>query len=191
MARNQDAEAEERRLATEERRVAAEERKVAFEEKKLAMEERTRLLEWEKYLFFIMDTSTLDEQQKEYVKLVREEVLIEKRGMAIGGMGATMGGMGGFGAIMDGMGGFGATMGGMGGMSFASLIGGMRAPPGGRMSSGVPPHIPSYDVVEDLANTYQALHDDATRVNDEDEEEEESSSDEDEETNEEEDKDEA
>ncbi|KAE8799847.1 Alternative oxidase 1a, mitochondrial [Hordeum vulgare] len=86
MARNQDAAADERRLATEERRVSAEERKVALEEKKLAMEERTILLEWEKYLFFIMDTSILDEQQKEYVKLAREEVLIQKRGMAIGGM---------------------------------------------------------------------------------------------------------
>ncbi|KAE8783183.1 hypothetical protein D1007_43401 [Hordeum vulgare] len=62
MARNQDAAADERRLATEERRVADEERKVTMKEKKLAMEERARLLEWEKYLFFIMDTSTLDEQ---------------------------------------------------------------------------------------------------------------------------------
>ncbi|KAE8789460.1 glutathione S-transferase T3-like [Hordeum vulgare] len=178
MARNQDAAAEERRLATEERRVTAEERKVALEDKKLAMEERTRLLEWEKYSFFIMDTSTLDEQQKEYVKFAREEVLVQKRGMAIGGMGATMGGMGGmrgmsgFGVTMDdmeGMGGFEATMGGMGGMdgikatmggmggmSFASLMGGMRAPPGGHMSSGVPPYIPSHDVLEDLANTYRA-----------------------------------
>ncbi|KAE8803436.1 putative receptor protein kinase ZmPK1 [Hordeum vulgare] len=62
MARNQDAAGEERRLATEERRVADEEKKVALEEKKLAMEERPRLLEWENYLFFIMDTSTLDKQ---------------------------------------------------------------------------------------------------------------------------------
>ncbi|KAE8788710.1 hypothetical protein D1007_37283 [Hordeum vulgare] len=93
MARTQDEAADERRLATEERRVAAEQRKVALEEKRLAMEERTRLLEWEKYLFFITDTSTLDEQQKKYVKFAREEVLIEKQGMAIGGMGATMGGM--------------------------------------------------------------------------------------------------
>ncbi|KAE8814577.1 putative receptor protein kinase ZmPK1 [Hordeum vulgare] len=61
IARNEDAVVEERRLAAEERRVVAEERKVALEEKKLAMKERTRLLEWEKYLFF-MDTSTLDEK---------------------------------------------------------------------------------------------------------------------------------
>nr|AAM22817.1 HV80H14.14B [Hordeum vulgare subsp. vulgare]AAM22818.1 hv80H14.14a [Hordeum vulgare subsp. vulgare] len=71
-----------------------EERKVILEEKKLAMEEHTGLLKWEKYLFFIMDTSTLEEQQKEYVKLAQEEVLIQKRRMAIGGMGATMEGMG-------------------------------------------------------------------------------------------------
>ncbi|KAE8812267.1 hypothetical protein D1007_10615 [Hordeum vulgare] len=180
MARKQDATAEERRLATEERKVAAEERKVALEEKKLVMEERTRLLEWENHLFFIMDTSTLDEQQKEYVKRAREELLIQKRGMAIGGMGPTMRGMGGmrgmcgmegmggFGATMGGIGGMGdfeATMGGMGGMSFASFMEGMGAPLGGHMSSGVPPHIPSYEAVEDIANTYRNSHDDATRVN--------------------------
>ncbi|KAE8786015.1 hypothetical protein D1007_40197 [Hordeum vulgare] len=66
MTRNQEAAAEKRRLAAEERRVAVEERKVTLEEKKLAMEERTRLLEWEKNLIF-MDTSTLDEKQKETV----------------------------------------------------------------------------------------------------------------------------
>ena len=77
MARNQDVTTEERRLAAEERRVVAEERKVALEEKKLAMEDRTRLLEWEKYLFF-MDISILNEAQKEYVNLAREEVLIQK-----------------------------------------------------------------------------------------------------------------
>nr|XP_020193284.1 dnaJ homolog subfamily C member 7 homolog [Aegilops tauschii subsp. strangulata] len=174
MARNQDA-------AVEERRVAAEERKVALEEKKLAMEERTRLLEWEKYLFF-MDTSTLDEKQKEYVNLAREEVLVQKRAMVgMGGMGGGgMGGMSGMGS-MGGIGGFGATMGGfratmgamggmggfeatMGGMSFASLMGGM-----GGMSSGVP-HTPSHDAVEDLANTFRAPHDDAARDNEEEEE---------------------
>ncbi|KAE8776941.1 hypothetical protein D1007_50301 [Hordeum vulgare] len=70
MVRNQDA--------------AAEERRVALEEKKLAMEEHTRLLEWEKYMFFIMDTSTLDEQQKEYVKLAQEEVLIKNKAWPLG-----------------------------------------------------------------------------------------------------------
>ncbi|XBI07549.1 hypothetical protein VPH35_135439 [Triticum aestivum] len=162
---NQDAAAEERRLAAEERRVAAEERrvaakerKVALEERKVSNEERTRLLEWEKHLIFL-DTSNLNEAQKEYVNLAREEVLIQKRAMVRamggGGLGAmgggglgAMGGMGGFGgtmgglgamggmgappAVMGGMGGFGAppdAMAAMGGMSFASLMGGMGAPP--------------------------------------------------------------
>nr|XP_020181756.1 caldesmon-like [Aegilops tauschii subsp. strangulata] len=202
MARNQDAAAEERRIAAEERRVAAEERKVALEERKVGMEERSRLLEWQKHLFFL-DTSILNEAQKKYVNLAREEVLIQKRAMiramgggdlggmgggglggmgGIGGFGATMGGMGamgGFGATMEtmgGMGGFGAPpggMAGMGGMSFASLMGGMGAPPGamGGMSSGVP-HTPSHeDVVENLANTFRASHDDAARDNEEEEEE--------------------
>ena len=40
----------------------------ALEEKKLAMEERSRLLEWEKYLFF-MDTSTFDDRQKDFINL--------------------------------------------------------------------------------------------------------------------------
>nr|XP_020188746.1 co-chaperone protein p23-1-like [Aegilops tauschii subsp. strangulata] len=102
MARNQDA-------ATEERRVAAEERKVG-------MEERSRLLDWEKYLFF-MDTSILNEAQKEYVNLAREEVLIRKRAMIRGMGGGGLGGMGGGGlGGMGGIGGFGATMGGMGAM---------------------------------------------------------------------------
>ncbi|XBI68588.1 hypothetical protein VPH35_047770 [Triticum aestivum] len=57
MARNQDA-------ATEARRLAAEESKVALEERKVSNEERTRLLELEKHLFFL-DTSNLNEAQKE------------------------------------------------------------------------------------------------------------------------------
>ncbi|KAE8783734.1 Alternative oxidase 1a, mitochondrial [Hordeum vulgare] len=73
MATNQDAAAEERRLAAEERRVAAEERKVALEERKVGMEERDKLLEWEKHLFFL-DTSLINDAQKEYVNLAREEV---------------------------------------------------------------------------------------------------------------------
>ena len=71
---------------------------------------------------------------------------------------------------MGDMGGFGAII---GGMSFASLMGGMGAPPGGMggMSSGVP-HTPSHeDAVEDLANTFRASHDDAARDNEEEKEE--------------------
>nr|XP_045084668.1 keratin, type II cytoskeletal I-like [Aegilops tauschii subsp. strangulata] len=175
MARNQD-------VAAEERRLAAEERKVALEERKVSNEERTRLLEWENHLFFL-DTSILNEAQKEYVNLAREEVLIQKRAMiramgggglgamgGMGGFGGTVGGlgaMGGFGATMEtmgGMGGFGAppdAMAAMGGMSFAYLMGGMGPPPAamGGMSFGVP-HTPSHeDAVEDLANTVRASRD--------------------------------
>ena len=96
MARNQDA--------------AAEERKVALEERKVSNEERTRLLEWEKHLFFL-DTTNLNAVQKEYVNLAQQEVLIQKRAMV-----RAMGG-GGLGA-MGGMGGFGGTVGGaMGGIA--------------------------------------------------------------------------
>ena len=58
---------------------------MAAEERKVAMEERAMLLEWEKYLFF-MDTSTLDEKLKEYFNLAHEEVLVQKRVVAMGGM---------------------------------------------------------------------------------------------------------
>uniref|UniRef100_A0A3B6AQ98 No apical meristem-associated C-terminal domain-containing protein n=1 Tax=Triticum aestivum TaxID=4565 RepID=A0A3B6AQ98_WHEAT len=135
MARNQDAAAEERRLAAEERRVAAEERKVALEERKVAMEERTRLLEWEKYLFFV-DTSLFNEAQMEYVNLARQEVLIQKRAM-INTMGSGMGGGG-----LGGMGGGG--LGGMGGMGLGIIgglggFGGMGAPPAAMGGMGAPP----------------------------------------------------
>ncbi|XBI30418.1 hypothetical protein VPH35_054168 [Triticum aestivum] len=129
MARNQDATAEERRLAVEERRVAAEERKVALEERKVGMEERSRLLEWEKHLFFL-DTSSFNGAQKEYVNLAREEVLIQKRAMIRtmggGGLGGAMGGMGGFDA-MGGMGAPPAAMGGMGGFGAMGGMGGLGA----------------------------------------------------------------
>ncbi|KAE8792032.1 UDP-glycosyltransferase 73C6 [Hordeum vulgare] len=126
--------------------------KVALEERKVAMEERSKLLEWEKYLFFL-DTSLFNDAQKEYVNLAREQVLIRKRTMiramgggGLGGMGGicAMGGfedtmrdmsfMGGFGATMKtmgGMGGFGATMETMGGMS------GFGPPPDGLDDTGV------------------------------------------------------
>ena len=166
----------------EERRVAAEERKVALEERKVSNEERTRLLEWEKHLFFL-DTSNLNAAQKEYVNLAREEVLIQKRAMICAMGGGGLGGMrdmGGFEATMEtmgGMGGFGAppgAMAGMGGMSLASLMGGMGATPAamGGMSFDVPPHTHSHeDAVEDLANTFRAPHDGAACDNEEKEEE--------------------
>ncbi|XBI93886.1 hypothetical protein VPH35_030638 [Triticum aestivum] len=134
MARNQD-------VAPEEKRLAAEEREVALEERKVGMGERSKLLEWEKHLFFL-DTSLFSDAQKEYVNLVREEVLIQKRAMihamgggGLGGMGG--GGLGDMGGI-DAMGGFGATMGGMGSMGgFGATMetmggmGGSGASPGG------------------------------------------------------------
>nr|XP_045089697.1 glutathione S-transferase T3-like [Aegilops tauschii subsp. strangulata] len=200
MARNQDAAAEERRLAAEERRVAAQERKVALEERKVSMEERSRLLDWEKHLFFL-DTSILNEAQKEYVNLAREEVLIQKRAMilamgggGLGGMGggglSAMGGMGGFGATMGGIGamcGFGATMetmggmggfgpppgamGGMGGMSFASLMEGMGAPPAAMGGmSSGVPHTPFHEDAVEDLANTVRASRDAARDNDEEEE---------------------
>ncbi|KAE8786202.1 UDP-glycosyltransferase 73C6 [Hordeum vulgare] len=139
------------------------------------MEERSKLLEWEKHLFFL-DTSLFNDAQKEYVNLAREQVLIQKRAMIramgvgglgdMGGFGATMGGlgsMGDFGATMEtmgGMGGFGPPPGGlddtdgMGGMSFAALIGGMGVPPG----TDVPPS-------HDLGNTFRASRDEDAACN--------------------------
>ncbi|XBI78376.1 hypothetical protein VPH35_088083 [Triticum aestivum] len=195
MARNQDVAAEERRLAAEEIRVAAEERKVALEERKVSNEERTRLLEWEKHLFFL-DTSNLNEAQKEYVNLAHEEVLMQKRAMIRTMGGGGLGSMGGSGLGGMGMGGFGAPPGAMavmGSMSFASLMGGMGAPPVamGGMSFDVPPHTHSHkDDVEDLANTVGASHDavrDEEREADSSSEAEESSSEDDEDEDEEED----
>uniref|UniRef100_A0A8I6XJD1 No apical meristem-associated C-terminal domain-containing protein n=1 Tax=Hordeum vulgare subsp. vulgare TaxID=112509 RepID=A0A8I6XJD1_HORVV len=156
MARNQDAATEERRLAAEERRVAAEERKVALEERKVSNEERTRLLEWEKHLFFL-DKCNLNEAQKEYVNPAREEVLIQKRAMIRGMGGGGLGGMGGGGLGAMGGGGIGGGLGGMGGgglgamggmgsfrgtMSGLGAMGGMGAPPaamGGMGGFGAPP----------------------------------------------------
>ena len=97
--------AEERRAITDERRATAEERMVALEEKKWQMEEEARRMEYEKSFIF-MDLSKMDEQQKKYIKLYREQILAQKRMM-----GAHMGGFGGMGAPP--MGGYGA-MGGKG-----------------------------------------------------------------------------
>ncbi|KAE8786827.1 Alternative oxidase 1a, mitochondrial [Hordeum vulgare] len=88
---------------------------------------------------------------------------------AMGGVGAppaAMGGMGGFEApsnAMGGMGGFGApsnAMGGMGGMSFASLMGGMGAPPAMDGMSFDVPHTHTHEnAVKDLAKTVGATRD--------------------------------
>jgi hypothetical protein len=145
VARNLEKEAmdgmEARRAALEERLAANEERKLALEETKLANEEHVRLVGEERKLF-LMDTSHMDERQKEYINLARDEVLAKKRllianmntpmaGMFGGGMGgmASMGGMAGMGSMpamggMAGMGGFGgmAGMAGMGGPSYGGVF---------------------------------------------------------------------
>jgi hypothetical protein len=147
--------AEARRLALEERMLAMEEKKVATEERKVAMEEHQRLLEEERKLFF-MDTSSMDERQKEYINLARDEVLEKKRKLANlmkaqnEGFGAPFGGVGGYGGVgsmggFGGMGGFegyGAPFGGMGGyggMRGQSAMGGMGAQPGEFMASLMDP----------------------------------------------------
>jgi hypothetical protein len=85
-------------------------------------------MEHEKNLMF-MDTRKLDDRQKEYINLMRDQVLAQKRvmeymGGAMSGMGGYMGGMGGMGGFMASMvapitpvgasmgGGYGASMGG-------------------------------------------------------------------------------
>ena len=100
MARSLEAEAKARRTALEERMAAAEERKVTLEEKKVAMEEHQRLVEEERELFF-KDTSKMDERQKEYVNLARDEVLVKKRALAnyLKGLNAPTSGYGGMNAM--------------------------------------------------------------------------------------------
>nr|XP_051210993.1 FAM10 family protein At4g22670-like [Lolium perenne] len=138
MARNLEKEAmdaiEARRAALEERINANEERKLALEEKMQATEEHLRLAEEERKLFF-MDTSQMDERQKEYIILARDELLAKKRllmanmntpttGMFGGGMPTFGGGMG----CMTGMGSMPMpTMGGMAGMGSMPMpaMGGM------------------------------------------------------------------
>ena len=136
-------EADARRVALEERLAAAEERRMAMEEKKLANEEHQRLLDEERKLFF-MDTSNMDERQKEYINLARDEVLDKKRklanlmkaqneGMSVpGGFGC----MGGYGAPPGGYGFMGQAPMGYGGMGGFGVMG---AQPGGFGVMGAQP----------------------------------------------------
>jgi hypothetical protein len=119
------------------RRITLEERMVALEEKKVENAEHERLVE-EDMKLFCTDTSNMDEKQKEYINLARDEVLAKKRLMAnylkaqselmrgFGGIGG-YGGMGaapaGFGCI-GGYGGYGG-MGDMGGMGAMGAMGGI------------------------------------------------------------------
>jgi hypothetical protein len=117
IARNLEKEAmdamEARRAALEERLASNEERKLALEEKKQANEEHLRLVEEERKLF-LMDTSHMDERQKEYINLARDEVLAKKR-LLLATMNTPTVGM--FGGGMAGMPMFGGGMTGMGGMA--------------------------------------------------------------------------
>jgi hypothetical protein len=176
IARNLEKEAmdvmEAQRAALEERLAANEERKLALEEKKQANEEHLRLVKEERKIF-LMDTSHMDERQKEYINLARDEVLAKKRlsiakmntpmdGMFGGGMGGmpifeggmggmpAMGGMGGFGG-MAGIGGprYGGVSGGTMGASVSGVYGAMGAPPGGFVASLDPTILPSTQDVDE------------------------------------------
>jgi hypothetical protein len=89
-------------------------------------------VEYEKNLFF-MDTSNLDEKQKEYINLMCDQVSAQKRMM--GEMGAPLEGYGGIafmgrmGAPIGGYGGIGSigAMGRMSGVGGMSTIGGMSS----------------------------------------------------------------
>jgi hypothetical protein len=91
---------EARRATLEERLAATEERKLALEEKKQANEEHLRLVEEERKIFLI-DTSHMDERQKEYINLARDEVLAKKR-LLIANMNTPTAGMFGGGMPMFG-----------------------------------------------------------------------------------------
>nr|XP_051211901.1 uncharacterized protein LOC127329421 [Lolium perenne] len=118
MQRNLEKEAmdaiEARRAALEERIAANEERKLALEEKRQATEEQARLAEEERKLF-LMDTSHMDERQKEYINLLRDEVLAKKR-LLVANMKTSTTGMFGGGMFGGCMPTFGGGMGGMVGM---------------------------------------------------------------------------
>ena len=86
LKQEKEAEAEKRKVAAEERRAAVDKRRLALEEKRAAAEEHQRLIEQEKNLF-LMDTSNLDDRQKEYVNLMRDQILAQKRMSAMGGTG--------------------------------------------------------------------------------------------------------
>jgi hypothetical protein len=142
IARNLEKEAmdamEARKAALEERLASNEERKLALEEKKQSNEEHLRLVEEERKLF-LMDTSHMDERQKEYINLARDKVLAKKRLLlatmntpTVGMFGGGMAGMPMFGGGMTGMGGMAAMgemagMAAMGGMPGMAAMGGMPA----------------------------------------------------------------
>jgi hypothetical protein len=131
---------EARRAALEERLASNEERKLALEKKKQANEEHLRLVEEERKLF-LMDTSHMDERQKEYINLARDVVLAKKKLLlanmntpTVGMFGGGMAGMPMFGGGMAGMGGMAAT----GGMPGMAAMGGMAGMGGMAAMGGIP-----------------------------------------------------
>ncbi|KAI4991246.1 hypothetical protein ZWY2020_039617 [Hordeum vulgare] len=84
--------AEERLVATNEQVAETELRKVAMEEKKFCMEEQILDFENEQRLMF-MDISKMDEKQKLYVELCRDQFLAKKQMAYMSAM-SVMGGMG-------------------------------------------------------------------------------------------------
>jgi hypothetical protein len=64
-------------VAFEERMTATEESRLPLEEKKVTNDEHQHLVEEERKLFYV-DTSNMDERQKEYINLARDEVLAKK-----------------------------------------------------------------------------------------------------------------
>ena len=100
----------------------------------MAAAEQAHLMEEERNLFAI-DTSNMDERQKEYINLARDEVLAKRR-MMTNYMKAQSEWMNAFG----GYGGMGAPPGPFGGMGAPSgPFGGMGAPPGPFGGIGAPP----------------------------------------------------
>jgi hypothetical protein len=112
VARNLEQEVEARWAALEERLAANNKRKLALE-KKLANKEHERLVEEERKLFF-MDTSNMDEKQKEYINLACDEMLAKKRISLATNMKAPTAGYGGYAGMGAPAGVFGTGYGGMG-----------------------------------------------------------------------------
>jgi hypothetical protein len=74
MEKEENQLAEERMTAMDERMTATQERLVATEERKVVMKKTLRLMEQDRNIFF-MDTSNLDDKQKEYFNLCHDHVL--------------------------------------------------------------------------------------------------------------------
>jgi hypothetical protein len=105
--------------------VALEEKKLSMEEQKFAMEEQNLAEENEKkFMFMSTDTDKMSEKQRQYVEMMRDQLLAKKQmvymntmrdmGGSFGPIGGGYGGMGGgFGAMGGAMGGMGGAMGGV------------------------------------------------------------------------------